>query len=495
MYTEFISKNQQRKLKIIDLIITEEFISANKIIRYYLQDSSERKIMSDIASINNELFALAGVTFIQSNKEKQLYIAKNVQSLYSQLLYTYLSDSLSFQVCLFLCTHYSFSMSQICFELNISTSHFYKIIKLLNKISKPYHISFSINKEHVVLIKGKEFNIRVFMFYFLSSTVSPDKWRNEIADDTRLNVALDKLFDRTIPANSWYQLNVIDYILSNRFIQKKFIPHEEKMDTVPLFNFVVFDLIDLKNIFHIKKDDKSLDNELLIFNFLVQIFIPDLLNTSKIERVSNSITNNNLYSVPVSIISKWNKFNHLHLNETQINELNYFMSLAYYIPQYVPLDFWTVWKNRSEFFSQFVALKAKNGGQQAETFILKNFPELSNDENMLTIVPYLAHILIYSSILSQRNPVHVFFSFIKEYTSRAFLKQRLRLIYSEQSVIFVDNESEADIIIIDDFRNSYNDNIKILFKDYFSDIDFSRILSAINTVILKKNNPANKFEK
>ena len=68
------------------------------------------------------------------------------------------------------------TLTQLCLDLHVSQSHMYRLIKKINQLLEKFQIQIRTDLNNRIVLAGKELDIRIFTYSFLTQSAPADLW-------------------------------------------------------------------------------------------------------------------------------------------------------------------------------------------------------------------------------------------------------------------------------------------------------------------------------
>jgi len=493
MYKKFISSSEINKLDILKKISNSNGINLVNI-------SSELKlpvksIQKYIRSLNQDLSEINKNVVIKKNKSKLYYIdiEKTESSFYyPSLSYYYSLNSPIFQLIKYVIGR-NLLVSELCDKLHISNSHLYRIIKQTNQILKKYKVHISINKRLLVLLKGEEINLRIFIFSFINQCIPSNVWifptlrKNEVLNNT-------KKLCMTINASSATRKKILNLIqtFSLRISKKKFLPlidpQNEKLFT--FYNFFSITIIqDLFPTFSNLYPRKS-ENEYLYMGILLQVLAPMLVGEDYVRQTNQEIFNTNQDSVLffIRMLEEWrDRFIPTISNET-FKEITRKALLLFNISTLLDISILNTLELEDIVFNS----KDFEGVHKINA-ILKKYVEKHSNKEMGNIyfyenqLYYLAVHLYLETKMHYVPKIRIFINSRIDYRTIEFIKTKILTVFSDRSIEFIKvNPSKADLIITDKYAEVAVAKKNIILSNYLDLYEWNHLITSIKNLLISK---------
>lgn len=153
-----LEKNEQRQIKIFQLLLERSELSVNEILVKLSVDRATFK--EDIVLLEQHLKAFDELSFTQQEGKIALRRLGNLST--SDVYYSYLKESIKYQILMYLLENGSFERQKFLTQLNISSATLTRRIKELNLLLVEFHLQ--IKNGHLY---GSEIQIRYFYFQLL----------------------------------------------------------------------------------------------------------------------------------------------------------------------------------------------------------------------------------------------------------------------------------------------------------------------------------------
>lgn len=137
----------------------------------------------------------------------------SLPEIYDNVKYSYLNKSLLFQFILYVSTNKGRSISQLCEDLMVCSSHAYHLLKEANVAIEKFNISISLNKQKRLYFCGEELNIRLYMYHFFTSCIPENDWKLPLSKEYLSSVVKHVLPNYSISRHSVNDMSILLGIL------------------------------------------------------------------------------------------------------------------------------------------------------------------------------------------------------------------------------------------------------------------------------------------
>lgn len=422
------------------------------------------------------------------------YVLQNKTSFNHSYLFHYLQLHLlehnnKFRLLLLLATT-TVTKFDVCDDLNISDITLYKLLQEVNKALIPFKIR--IDSEHSYLFfAGREAHIRLFICALLTTSYQNIRWPFKSISTNSL-----KYFHSSTQAKRLTsQLNTsqrrIEMILmsllkrTKRFIFIEDFDQETKgilnvYDTYGTIRLHVFATID---------DPTTKEAEFLFTNFIARMF-----DTSIDERADKIMIGEQLMTLDSPLIALASKLCESFIDSFNINNQRetrylfmYYIVLYHVFVAYFNFDLKPILKSiYSDTHSQLL--------EHSEVFTdISAFYQqalMTTHTNPIFSLPANQHqgaTLFYSLYQAYyTNPLSILVNYSKDTVGELLITNKIRHIFSEKTITFVNKMENADIIISDSIEGTGEDFSFFYFEDCYDQKTWTDLLNYLQQVIFKR---------
>lgn len=490
MISSFLKTRDYTKLKLLQFIGTRKKTNIQELLSTF--DLSRASIKRNISEINTFFSSTLETSSCNINQDNLFNFSLetpselNVTHLYYKYLNYLLNDSLQFQIVHYFFNKSSLSLSKLSSGLYISDNLAYKTIVQLNESLTYFKLSITI-KNNILQLNGKEKNIRLMFWIILVTGSLNSKWpfmhySHEFIKDSfslfRKNHLIDKSLSTQIKVD--FYLTILLERLSKGHYQSLF----PKMSDI-----VIQALLDVNDITQSLKyfptnvptiKNKTIENnERKSFNFIMRFIDPTM------DSEENKINIGKKFLELDTPLTKFHKdlntsFISTYFNKNKDTLLPVFM---YYTVLYHEFSYHYSYSqedliNVNPLNENQLIFKKSNFSNSLVTFV-RSFSKNKNlsfelSDTSLQIIGLL-HYSLYVSFF--KDSLSVYIQYSRTPIGNDFIKGKLQHIFSEETLTFTTNSTQADIIISDilEYENSQAEvffiediyNIK-LWKELYS---------------------------
>lgn len=496
MYREFISPAEEKKLDIFKSVCNTNGISLLKLSR--VLKIPIKSLQKHIYFLNEDFKYLSVNLCLAKNSYNQYCIERNGDSAepsYSQLVYHYLLSSPQYQLVQYLIGHTDSSMSQLCSDLHVSQSHMYRLIKKVSLILKKFHLSIYSNEENIVELAGRELDIRIFIYSFLTQSAP-----------TEFQLLSDQYITEFEQFNSFFYATLLDQLTKNklfafwktitiRLSQKKYLPEIEKKAQA-LLNFYSFLPMEVLDSFFFSKtnlDKRIAQAEYLYLNFFLHIFLPAVVDRQKIQESIALVYQSKkpLVHFFIDMIEDWRQKFVPTMKQDSFDQLLNSCLLFFNLSIFIDVDLLKVWNldynlpdessidNNSQTYTAIAHLLTEH---------VNTFPNNDLDKEFFhrKQLRYLAQLLYLETTMHESPTIRIYIRTTIQYRTKMLIEARIRSIYSEKSVSFTKDIEGADLIITDNYEEVAITEKLLLLSDILNMYEWESLFAKINQVITKK---------
>ncbi|MGG5357656.1 MULTISPECIES: helix-turn-helix domain-containing protein [unclassified Enterococcus] len=492
MINHFISAANTHKLEIL-----RELINSDQTLHELAEtlDISTNTVKRYINELNKEL-ADFSVHHIQKNEDHRYRLAGDKQTAwetYSKSLYFYGLSSLTFQLCQLFISHKHLTLTKICEELHTSVSHAYRIIGKLNTCLSAFQIQITSNSEAVYYFKGKELNIRIFLFHFISQCIPSDVWLFPIVDRQEVQQKIAAVFDTSVMSTSTYH-NLVCFlsIIKNRVSGKRFLPKINALHQ-GIFDYYAFLSYDqVSQLLPEQLDKKHLQKEYFYLNFFIRIFIPSVINETNFIELGKQIheSRNPLTTFFNGMLTDWKNQFAPQIPDNQYYYFVYNATLIYNLSILIYIDLLFTWdlnyfsatfiKNADHFLMEKINALVDRHVKECQT------KDLDKDFFYQHQFSYLCNLLYIETKMLSSPVVTIHVSFFKDYHAIEFIKSKIYSIYNNKMIQFTHSPILADLVITDKYELATVAGEHLAINNFLEPSEWKMILSKINQQIVEK---------
>lgn len=422
----FINSKQQKKIKILQFLLFEKkSVHFPHMVDYFNLNSSTLRRYLDELNFELSLIFNKKVYLVYSthsaikiyNTFSNTLVLEEIRVLYIQNTQIYTTLSLLIR------KRYG-SVLALSNDSNYSLAATYNVLKTIKYICSEFGIKLDLKSKYKRNFLGDELHVRYFL-YALSWTLFldkcflnfPDDFPAEFKDLRYLKKSLE--IDRELSENQATQLILLSSITCYRIISsdiKVNFPNHLIQD-LSLFNSSQVAL----NIASFIKSDLIIENENILFNYIIRLAIPNIDTSRDKQEIVNKFRKSNLdISIQVAtILEKFAKQFHIIYTEENYIDAYYFMLIKLiYI------------KHFSSRFLPLISLKLDN--------VYKPDEDSYNSSTFSQIIDFSYTIIFTKNII---KPVRKDFSSLLYYIYKSCVKTPKILIY-------VSHQNITNILII-----------------------------------------------
>lgn len=430
-------------------------ISIHTVYRY------QQQLHDDLSTVfkNNSVILIKkkGCYFVTIDDSLNLSFVIDTMSLY------YIKISRHFSVLQAVMYHHYGSVEALAQEVNLSPSHTYKTVKLVNELFAPFNISigFSHDRRHSN-IQGDEKNLRLVMFYSYWLIFKGIEWPFYRAPDLFCDYSPPIKYNLLSPSQrirlSYYQTFTywqMTYRKQFVSLSPEFIAYLKIFDDVSPVSFP----IPIKELLYkAQVSDSSIFEEELYFGFLARFYIANIDSIEDKIVIVNNLTQSEL---PLTIFAS--NFLNLFLEQFNVSLNDEDYATSYYQIMFNLLYIYFFGVNVP--FSQleiemplidedsttsFDFYKKELIQFSYEQFSHELFPTISKNSTLLEYTAKLLYLVLKNS-LNQRS-LKVLLQYSKTSYGYDLIKNNLSIIFGKSMLEFTFNTFEADIIISDAYE-------------------------------------------
>ncbi|WP_430611750.1 helix-turn-helix domain-containing protein [Enterococcus sp. DIV0876] len=496
MYREFISTSEEKKLAIFKHICNTSGCTILELSE--TMGIPSKSVQKYIYALEEDLHFLTCTVSLKKNIHNQYYLDQKEQTpqpCYAQLTEYYLQHASKYQLVLYLIGHANSSLNHLCSALHISQSHVYRLLAKVNQFLQKFHISINTSEDKIIEFAGNERDIRIFIYSFLTQSAPADRF---IAPTLSLNdaetflnffdpYALDQLTQNKLLA--FWQTIV------HRCFQKKYLPPipKEYQSLLQFYSFLPENIVDTLPIHaaYLKKDCKQA--EYLYLNFFLHVFLPAVVDKGKLKRITAAIMQSDspLVTFFVGMIHTWQQRFAPTMAQTEFEQLLNSCLLVFNLSILIDINLMHVWHLDNDLLladTEHHDVQLYN--DIVDLLILKanHYPFTDFDKTFFVQkqLPYFAHLLYLESQMLKSADVKIYIRTTIQYRTKKTIETRIRTLYTESAISFVDDMTQSDLIITDSYEDVAVTDKLLLVTNLMNPGEWEILLAKINQVITHK---------
>lgn len=176
MYREFISPAEEKKLEIFKVVCNSNGVTLVQLSE--VLNIPQKSLQKYIYFLNEDLQLLSPHLLLSKNHYNQYFLdrTEDDEPFYAQLMYHYLLNSTQYNLIHYLIGRPQMTLTQLCLDLHVSQSHMYRLIKKINQLLEKFQIRIRTDLNNRIVLAGKELDIRIFTYSFLTQSAPADLW-------------------------------------------------------------------------------------------------------------------------------------------------------------------------------------------------------------------------------------------------------------------------------------------------------------------------------
>lgn len=498
MYDRILSEKENLKLLILKEMLynptsrytsklSKIFNRANSSIIRYLNE-----IMSDLEYIFSQKLIIddhdGSYTIINKDNSNFSYIL-------DMLKHYYLSNSDLYELYFtLLLGREIYSTEQLAQHLNMSISSTYSKLKRINLIAAPFGVKVKISKKKFI---GEEVNIRVFIGYMTWVLLRGVK--NESLPHF-YNPWNDKSYIDNLPFKSYEnlsnsQLNKLKILLNTLVYRTKVegelieLPHEFYEEAAP-FAEIDHPFLDILSNY---LDGESKKKETIFFYFVARTIYgidTEIKKKEIIERLKGSSTE--IMTIIIDFLEAFRSYFDILFTQESYDEVLYIVTISFLYYKYIGIDFtdnfeFSIFEINKEFNNR---RKFTSKLREINFFLdkyLENHKILYMTHNMKELLSHSLYFILETSYFNCKLNIYIDYS--KNLWIPNSIKHNILSSFNNDSVQFVEDFAEADIVISDIYtKNITNLNNTFYFENPYLDQTWSELLKFVaNSIYQKKH--------
>jgi transcriptional antiterminator len=291
MYREFISPAEEKKLEIFKVVCNSNGVTLVQLSE--VLNIPQKSLQKYIYFLNEDLQLLSPHLLLSKNHYNQYFLnrTEDDEPFYAQLMYHYLLNSTQYNLIHYLIGRPQMTLTQLCLDLHVSQSHMYRLIKKINQLLEKFQIQIRTDLNNRIVLAGKELDIRIFTYSFLTQSAPADLWllpsvsHKNVEEFTAFFAVshFDPLTKNKLAA--FWQAVV------SRTIQKKYLPviPEKYMELMNFYCFLPEEILDSLFLSADYASEKTLQSEYLYLNFFLHVFLPGVIPQEKNQAIIQEI--------------------------------------------------------------------------------------------------------------------------------------------------------------------------------------------------------------
>jgi hypothetical protein len=495
MYREFISPAEEKKLEIFKLVCNTNGITLLKLSK--VLQIPLKSLQKHIYFLNEDLKQLSVDLALSKNSYNQYYIEIKTTDApcYSQLIYYYLLNSPQYQLVQYLISHTNSSMAQLCSDLHVSQSHMYRLVKKVNQILKPFHLSVITNVENTIEIAGKEIDIRIFIYSFLTQSAP-----------SYLSLVPNTTFSEAERFTDFFDFAGLDQLTKNKLYafwktimirtsQKKYVPEiPEKYQA--LLNFYAFlpeEVLDSFPLSVSTVKEETVQAEYLYLNFFLHIFLPAAVDRAKNTDITDAFHQSEkpLVQFFSGMIQDWQQTFVPAMEKADFEQLLNSCLLFFNLSILIDVDLLEVWNLEYSLLTDDTLYHDDRTYSAIASLLTQHaqqYPHADFDKEFFVKkqLSYLTQLLYLETRMHETPKIQIYVRTTIQYRTKKMIETRIRAIYSESSVSFTQDIEQSDLIITDSYEEVAVTEKLLLLSSILNSLEWEALFAKINQTLMKK---------
>lgn len=496
MLEQLIKKSKSYNLHLLQVLLVNKENTLDTLANTLVVSKSSLKRF--VADINIDLAQSATIDcqVIKKNDSYTLSYQNNTEpaTIYHSLKLMYLNESVSFRLLIKLILDSHTDINSLIDSLYISHSHFYRTLTSLTNFLNQFGLSLGTIKGKLQ-ITGDEMLIRSTLLVIITSVYQSNHWPFNVSKEQITNTFGFVTLTKDYPQSVQYQCLYLLALTDNRLKKKHFLSNLYTIEFMPILN-ILSEEHDLTAPFLKFPPNSSLDDELTrrereLFNFILRLIVANLDSPAQKKTIglrwiatSNPITD---YCLKFCTLF----FSHYSLPETDENYAEFmFFSVLYHIAALYPqaqivnmtnidhqlpniTDYSVEIDEISTLYTTF-----------STSYYLKNSRKVAVKPDFIQFFSQLSFLFLQAK---QTKILTIYVYYSQNILSENFIKEKLLSNFSSESLLFITNPSEADIIISDSTYDKTTSGKHFYIPSVFDVNALQAMFSFIQTCLFNKN--------
>ncbi|GFO51670.1 transcriptional regulator [Lactococcus garvieae] len=493
MIPYFISNKDQKKLDLFQDLLFTHYAQSSKdlMMKFQLTSTTFRRYIQELTEDIHHNFE-SEVSLESDAKvgyELSIHSDKTINYLIESLKIYYIKNSSLYSLIRLLTTKRYYSVSEIAMDLNFSEPVVYKLLSQLKAMLVPFDVSLNFEKPNN--FDGSEIGVRYFLFLiywnlfhtFYDHPFS-DKFPLEFINMDFLKKSLH--IKKQLSKLQETKLKILARIISYRlvFFKKSVNMSDTLLEDIQFFNSGTPTL----NIATYNINSVILENESILFNFLVRGIISDIDTLEDKQILVKKYENSNL-TISKQVHYFLEKFNEqFKVTYTKENYIEtYYLTLMTFI--YIKHFNFNVDEYLSHPINENIAAYKENK-RFMEIYpklleLLKYLPfshELKeNDIHSFTLLIYTLY-----EINSKPQSVAIYIVHNSNIATPPLIRSAIKKVFNDELVHFVETPNQADIIISDAFEEITSENNIFYFENPSNKDTWASLFTFISSYIYNR---------
>ncbi|ALS02794.1 hypothetical protein ATZ33_15825 [Enterococcus silesiacus] len=492
-----LKKNNLFKLQILSRFSTCSTTRNQKKLTEELKIDNH-KLKKQISILNEDLYVIFkdDAQIVKVSEDYQLVLAPGLDSIHVleiTKLY-YLKETTAFEILRALFKKNYYSIDELAGDLHLTSSYVYKQLTRLNKILNPLGIKLVFTQnldESNFLADEISLSYFIFSFYWSSFKTKESPLHRSSLDESKVMLyKLDPYISST--SKQEHLRHYISYSIYHTIEKKRKIELDEQFVTFAQLLEQTNDL-SIYQVDNFSPDLKiTLTNENLFLNFILRTFLAIETPEEQIF-LAKKFIETKLPLIRLSqqfidaILDHWK----LHLSDSDYYTLLYRATIVMIFIRYVGISFYEAFNYSENFtkvtFPTYVLEERSQDIKKFHTLFKKKYPQEAAELAFDKKYHYIAYSWIHYIIdYANDNRLKIAIHFSKDTLSELFIQNKIRKIYNEELITFVQKTAEADIVIADFAEPSASNENIIYIENIFEESNWNALFYSIQKEIFKK---------
>lgn len=476
--SHYLTRKQNEKLKLFTVVVTEKYISLNKLSEMLNITMYQTKILlveleENVGQLEYDFSSL----FFQEKNTIGLiegFSQELLLNVFVNLKKKFFDESPFFRLLLYLLKYRKTRVVDISEKLMFSKSYSYKLISRLKDIFQSQKIPITINSDfESISLEGNEKYIRTY--HYLVQVMA----YNVFADrQTRVNIDLVGENYKSLQTTK-VKHEILLSILENA-VSRGYLIQDIDKKSLEIFNIMkeLYEDISLTKLIPINNMEEK-ENELAFFYFCRQLLIPE--TTSKRDKVFlgekfKSIKGNKIVDFSVVVLEALSEKFHIKFDVENIILYESIINTWAYQNIY--------FENLNGTTSQYSNDNRINEVRKIILNTVLNFELQVGDKELFA--NKLSHILSYFLPVQNKETVVIAISMLHQPEYVPVIQNKLLAIFNEKIIKFSSNHKEADILVSDGILNHDNSQDFAFFRDIHNKDHWDNLNSVVQARIISK---------
>ena len=494
MYREFISPAEEKKLEIFKVVCNSNGVTLVQLSE--VLNIPQKSLQKYIYFLNEDLQLLSPHLLLSKNHYNQYFVdrAEDDEPFYAKLMYHYLLNSTQYTLIHYLIGRPQMTLTQLCLDLHVSQSHMYRLIKKINQLLDKFQIQIRTDLNNRIVLAGKELDIRIFTYSFLTQSAPADLWllpsvsHKNVEEFTAFFAVshFDPLTKNKLAA--FWQAVV------SRTIQKKYLPAipEKYMGLMNFYCFLPEEILESLFLSADYASEKTLQSEYLYLNFFLHVFLPGVIPQAKNQAIIQEIkhSDTDLVRFFTAMIKNWHDTFAPSQEVAEFEKLLSSCLLVFNLSIIIGIDLLEVWQLEHQLLTENTPSKDKTYEAICNLLLthVERYPFADLDKEYFeqTQLPYLAHLLYLETQMNTPPTVSIYIQTTIQYRTKQMIETRIRSIYSKASVTFVNQMEAADLLITDSYEEVIFSEKLVLLSNLQAEQEWAAVFAKINQLMMTK---------